>query len=100
MQTFNTVPAPTVMPVDPADWLQQLHLSNFVNAYYQYRDLQSCGASKKLLLVGSGQGLDSVVLRWRGYEVTRLDIDEAFRPDVVGSVHDMSMFADGSFDAV
>lgn len=100
MKTLNTIPAPTVMPVDRADWLQQLHLSNFVNIYYQYRDLQSCGAGKKLLIVGSGQGLDAVVLRWRGYDVTRLDIDEAFRPDVVGSVHDMSMFADRSFDAV
>ncbi len=33
----------------------QLNLSNFVNAYYEYRDLQSCGAGRKLLIVGSGQ---------------------------------------------
>ncbi len=94
------VPAPTVMPVDRTEWLRQLDLSNFVNAYYEYRDLQSCGAGRKLLIVGSGQGLDTAVLRWRGYEVTRLDIDETFQPEVVGSVHDMSMFQSHAFDAV
>src|SRR5687767_10454489 len=100
MKTNAQIPAPTVMPVDRAEWSQQLNLSNFVNTYYQYRDLQSCGAGRKVLIIGSGQGLDTVVLRWRGYEVTRLDIDETFQPEVVGSVHDMSMFGDQAFDAV
>ena len=71
-----------------------------MNAYYEYRDLQACGTGRRLLIVGSGQGLDTVVLRWRGYEVTRLDIDETFEPEVVGSVHDMHMFQAGAFDAV
>ena len=95
-----SVPAPAVMPVDRASWFSQLNLSNFVNAYYEYRDLQACGTGRRLLIVGSGQGLDTVVLRWRGYEVTRLDIDETFEPEVVGSVHDMHMFQPGAFDAV
>jgi hypothetical protein len=32
--------------------------------------------------------------------VTTLDIDETFKPDVIGSVHDMNMFEDRQFDAV
>jgi hypothetical protein len=88
------------MPVDRAAWAERLELSNFINAYYEYRDLRSCGDVRKVLIVGPGQGLDTVVLRWRGYEVTRLDIDETFRPEFVGSVHRMDMFSDGAFDAV
>jgi hypothetical protein len=88
------------MPVDRAAWYSQINLCNFVNAYYQYRDLASLESVRRVLLVGPGQGLDPVVLRWRGYEVTTLDIDDVFRPDVVGSVHDLSRFAVGGFDAV
>jgi hypothetical protein len=88
------------MPVDRAAWAQQLHLSNFVNCYYEYRDLQSCPGVRSVLIVGPGQGLDREVLRWRGYEVTTFDIDETFKPDVVGSVHQMRAFPDQRFDAV
>jgi SAM-dependent methyltransferase len=95
------VPAPTVMPVDREAWHKEIHLVNFVNAYYQYRDLQSCGADvRRVLIVGPGQGLDTAVLRWLGFEVLTLDIDETFSPDRVGSVHDLSMFRDAEFDAV
>jgi hypothetical protein len=94
------VPAPTVMPVDRPQWHKQINRSNFVNAHVQYRDIQTCGEVKKILVVGLGQGLDAAILRWAGYEVTTFDIDETFGPDVVGSVHDMSMFADGQFDVV
>jgi hypothetical protein len=87
------------MPVNREEWLKELHLSNFVNSYYQYRDLQACGAMRRILVIGPGQGLDTAVLRWRGYEVTTFDIDATFRPDVVGSVHDMKMFEKGQFDA-
>jgi hypothetical protein len=52
-----------------------------------------------VLIVGPGQGLQTAVLEWRGYEVTTLDIDETFEPDIVGSVHEMNMFADAQFDA-
>ncbi len=88
------------MPVDREAWAKQLHLSNFVNTYYQYRDLHFCQGCKSILIIGPGQGLDTQVFKWRGYEVTTLDIDETFRPDYVGSVHEMRMFANSQFDAV
>jgi len=88
------------MPVDREAWAQQLNLSNFVNSYYQFRDLRSLPGCRTVLIVGPGQGLDTQVLRWRGYEVTTFDIDDTFKPDQIGSVHDLSMFADGRFDAV
>jgi len=99
MKTF-AVPEPAVMPVDREVWAKQLDLCNFINSYYQYRDLLRCGPCHSVLLIGPGQGLDTVVLRWRGYEVTTFDIDTTFAPDVVGSVHAMPQFADGQFDAV
>lgn len=88
------------MPVDREAWGRQLHLSNFVNSYYQYRDLQKLPSCKSVLIVGPGQGLDAHVLQWRGYDITTFDIDPVFHPDVMGSVHDMHMFADRQFDAV
>lgn len=88
------------MPVDRAEWFSQLNLSNFINSYYQYRDLQQFGDCRNLLIVGPGQGLDKQVFEWRGYQVTTLDIDDTFRPDHIGSIHDMTMFSDGEFDAV
>ena len=98
--TSAHVPAPAVMPVDREHWFQQLDLSNFVNAYYQFRDLSRIEGCRRVLIVGPGQGLQTEVLKWRGYEVTTLDIDETFKPDVIGSVHDMNMFKDKQFDAV
>jgi predicted SAM-dependent methyltransferase len=94
------VPAPGVMPCDREQWRAEIHRSNFVNTYCQYRDVQSCGQVRKVLVVGPGQGLDTAVLRWAGYDVTTFDIDETFQPDVIGSVHDLSMFADRQFDVV
>lgn len=95
-----SVPEPSVMPVDREEWARQLNLSNFINTYYQFRDLQTLEACRTVLIVGPGQGLDTQVLRWRGYAVTTFDIDDTFKPDHIGSVHDMSAFADGCFDAV
>ena len=94
------IPLPTVMPVDRKSWGRQLNLCNFVNAYYQFRDLTECGGLRTILMVGPGQGLETAVLRWRGFNVTTLDIDDTFAPDVLGSVHKMDMFADGAFDAI
>jgi len=94
------VPAPTVMPVDRKQWAGELHLCNFINTSYQYRDLQKCENVRSVLIVGPGQGLDTAVLKWRGYEVTTFDIDGTFEPDCLGSVHDMPMFSDGQFDCV
>ena len=93
-------PAPGVMQLDRVEWARQLNLSNFVNSYYQYRDLQIIDDCKKVLIIGPGQGLDTEVLKWRGYEITTFDIDETFTPDHLGSVHDLGMFEDQEFDAV
>jgi hypothetical protein len=93
-------PEPTVMPVDRQEWASRLALCNFVNAFYVYRDLGRLDSARRVLFAGPGQGLDPVVLRWRGYEVTTFDIDETFHPDEIGSVHDLSRFASKSFDAV
>lgn len=98
MTTNEHVPAPTVMPGDRAQWRAQLHRANFVNAACQFEDVRSFGDVRSVLLIGPGQGLDTAVLRFAGYEVTTFDIDETFEPDVTGSVHDMAMFADAQFD--
>jgi hypothetical protein len=95
-----SAPEPTVMPVDREAWRKQLNLSNFVNAYYQYRDVSSCAQPRNVLVIGPGQGLDTAVFKWVGLQVTTFDIDTTFAPDVVGSVHDLSMFDDGQFDVV
>ena len=93
-------PSPAPMPVNREEWSKQLNLSNFVNTYYQYRDLQSLENCRRILIVGPGQGLDTNVLKWRGYEVVTFDIDDTFKPDYLGSVHDLNMFSTGDFDAV
>ncbi|MHB1240540.1 MAG: class I SAM-dependent methyltransferase [Gammaproteobacteria bacterium] len=97
---IDGVPPPAVMPVDSEKWASELPLSAFVNAHYQYRDLQTLGPCHEVLVVGPGQGLVPALLRWRGYTVTTLDIDPALNPDHVGSVHDMAMFGDRQFDVV
>jgi SAM-dependent methyltransferase len=97
---MSDAPQPTVMPVDREAWRRELHISNFVNSYYQLRDIRGCGDVRRVLVIGPGQGLDTAVLKWLGYEVTTFDIDPTFEPDVVGSVHDLSMFADAQFDVV
>lgn len=94
------IPQPGVMPIDREAWRNELHLSNFVNSYCQFRDINSCKGVKSILVIGPGQGLDTAVFRWRGYQVTTFDIDDTFNPDIVGSCHEMPMFANGQFDAV
>lgn len=93
-------PEPARMPVEREKWFHELNLCNFVNSYYQYRDLQSLANCNSVLIVGPGQGLDTQVLRWRGYRVTTIDIDDAFLADHIGSVHDLSRFGNKEFDAV
>jgi hypothetical protein len=88
------------MSLDRAAWRRQLHLSNFVNAAYQFRDVESLAAGNKLLIIGPGQGLDTALFRWREYQVTTFDIDATFAPDVIGSCHQMGMFQDRQFDVV
>lgn len=91
---------PTAPPDKIKAWRQQLHRSNFVNAARQWEDLRSLGDARSVLIVGPGQGLDTLIFRWRGYEVTTLDNTPVLEPDVVGSVHDLSMFRDLQFDVV
>ena len=99
--TLADSPRPDVMPIDREAWGKELHLSNFVNSYYQYRDVTKwVGANPSVLIIGPGQGLDTEVLKWRGCRVTTFDIDETFRPDVIGSCHEMSMFGNAQFDVV
>lgn len=93
-------PVPTVMPIDRENWARQLHLSNFVNAYYELRDVSSLDAGRDLLIVGPGQGLEVEIFRWRGFNVSTLDIDETFAPDTLGSVHRMPMYSDAQFDVL
>jgi SAM-dependent methyltransferase len=69
-----------------------------VNTYYQFRDIQSLGSCRKVLVVGVGQGFEAAVLKWKGYKVATMDIDERLKPDFVGSVHSMPMFASQEFD--
>ena len=88
------------MPVDMEQWAKQLHLSNFVNAFAQYRDVAQLGPVSRILIIGPGQGLDGAVFKWRGYDVTTFDIDDRLSPDVIGSVHDLAMFRDKEFDVV
>lgn len=102
MSNSNTskIPQPDVMPLDRETWVHELHLSNFVNSYYQYRDVQQIPGCKTILIIGPGQGLDTQVFKWRGYRVSTFDIDRTFNPDHVGSVHDLGRFADQSFDII
>ncbi len=94
-------PVPAPMPVESEAWRSEIGLSLFINTYYQYRDVkQLSSACSTILIIGSGQGLDAQVFRWKGYAVTTFDIDNAFEPDYTGSVHDLSLFKDRSFDVV
>jgi hypothetical protein len=94
------IPLPGPMPLDRQEWVKQLNISNFINSYYQYRDLTLFKDIRNVLIIGPGQGLSTILLKWRNYEVKTLDIDETFRPDYLGSVHDMHLFENGQFDAI
>jgi hypothetical protein len=97
---FPNEARPDRMPVDMDRWANELHASNFHNAFAQYRDVASLGSVSTILTIGPGQGLDTAIFRWRGYRVTTLDIDDRLAPDVIGSAHDLSMFKDKEFDVV
>jgi len=88
------------MGVDREKWARELPLSAFVNAYYQLRDVTALTDCQRILLVGPGQALVVPVLRWKGYSVETFDIDSTFAPDHLGSVHDLSRFRAGQFDAI
>jgi hypothetical protein len=93
-------PKPDVMPVDVQAWRRQIGLSNFINAHYVQRDVADCVGEGNVLVIGPGQGLEPLILSWRGHRVTTFDIDARFAPDVIGSAHDLHMFKDAQFDVV
>lgn len=62
-QANAAIPRPDVMPVDRKSWARKLHLSNFINCHYQYRDPQRLNGVRTVLIVGPGQGLDTHVHR-------------------------------------
>lgn len=96
-----SAPKPSVMPLNREEWKKEVHLSQFINTYYQYRDIVSClGDTGSILIIGPGAGLETLIFRWKGFKVTTFDIDDTFDPDVQGSCHDLSMFSDKQFDAV
>ncbi len=93
-------PVPAPMPVDAEQYAKALSLTTFVNAYYQIRDTLRL-SPRRVLVIGMGTGIEPLILRHKfGLDVTTFDIDDRFRPDVVGSVHDMAMFAGRTFDVV
>lgn len=98
---MHKIPVPGVMSIDREKWKKELHLSNFINTAYVFNDILTYACNvHSILLIGPGQGLDKVVLNWRGYKITTFDIDKVFEPDYLGSVHDLSVFHDKQFDAV
>jgi SAM-dependent methyltransferase len=57
---------------------------------------------KSVLNAGCGQQVTRLhaIFRDPGWKVTRLDLEEAVNPDIVGSVTDLGVIPDASFDAV
>jgi Methyltransferase domain len=92
--------SPDKMPHDAHEYSQRTSLTNYINAYYAVRDVMSY-QPKSVAIVGVGVGLEQIVLRDKyGIDVVTCDIDHGFKPDVVCSIHDMSMFADAKFDVM
>jgi len=59
--------------------------------------------TKTVLNVGSGEGhpSDRPLFRNAGWEMVRLDIDPAVKPDLIGSITDIEQLCDeGTFDAI
>ncbi|GMW06404.1 MAG: hypothetical protein AMXMBFR8_12010 [Nevskiales bacterium] len=90
----------TGQPTPPNNWFGELSLCNFINSFYQYRDLRNIPGCSKVLIIGPGKGLDTAVLRWRQYDVTTLDIDDSSKPDLLGDARDLGVIANAAFDVV
>lgn len=98
--TSAAVPQPHPMPVDAESYEKALSITTFINAYYQIRDILTY-SPKKVLVIGVGVGLEPLILRSKfSIDVTTLDIDARFKPDDVGSVHDLRLYRDKQFDVV
>lgn len=98
IQDMNALPSFDPKIQLPADsYRARLGLTNFINAHAQIRDCMRF-APHKVLIIGGGAGLEAAILRSWNIEVTVMDIDPALNPDVLGSVDNLSMFADKQFD--
>ena len=100
MSADPSIPIPAAMAVDKKAWLSKLHISNFHNTYYQYRDASNLPDVRSILIIGPGQGLEAAVFRFCGYQVTTYDIDAELKPDIVGSVHRLEAFKNRQFDLI
>lgn len=100
MKSMQAAPQPERMPLDVQKFASAYSQTNFLNAYYQIRDVLSY-QPKRILIIGVGVGLEPIILRHKfKLDVSTLDIDNEFQPDYVGSVHQMDMFSSQQFDAV
>jgi 2-polyprenyl-3-methyl-5-hydroxy-6-metoxy-1,4-benzoquinol methylase len=57
-----------------------------VSIAYQFRLLHKNFPTGRVLEVGAGAGLTTVILRQLGHDVQTLDVDEKLAPDILGSV--------------
>ena len=89
----NNTPKLTKMPSNAMIRKDHLSLVNFINSYYIYRDIKRCAGVRKILIIGPGQGLDTEILKCKGF-------DNAFSPDVLGNIHRLDMFEDKQFDLI
>lgn len=85
--------------VPAQSYRSNLSVVNFINAYFQVRDCLTFGP-ENVLIIGAGIGIEPAFLRHLGMQVTVVDLDPELRPDVVGSVEDLSGFDDMQFDVV
>jgi hypothetical protein len=76
----------------------EIDLCNFINSYYQLRDLKRFNNVKSVVIIGVGKGLDPIIFKWAGYKVVTYDINADLNPDYVGSVDEMDIFNDCEFD--
>lgn len=83
------------------DWRERYETAErWVNYGLQVRTVLE-SAPKSVLEVGPGAGTVAGLLQERGVEVTTLDVDQRFNPDIVGSVHELTRYVPPkSFDTV
>ena len=91
---------PKCMPHCADTYSNRYSLTNFINAYYQIKDCMSYQPDN-VLLIGVGVGIESILLKYKfNINLYTLDIDPGFKPDFVGSVHELSQFKSNEFDVI
>ncbi|MEX2170567.1 MAG: class I SAM-dependent methyltransferase [Pirellulales bacterium] len=92
-----------------ADWVQvdaevhydpmkYLRPERMASIGYQFRLMHEYFPKSRVLEVGAGAGLTTVILRQLGHEVQTLDVDEKLSPSILGSVTSIPC-KDDSLDA-